>query len=85
MRPLRRRPSDSPRLDALASRRVRNALLGSYSAHMSAEGSPIVASAKFVVYNADSLDEGEAKRRSTQRGKATSPDSMNTARSEGGP
>jgi hypothetical protein len=44
-----------------------------------------MASAKFVVYKADSLDEGEAKRRSTQRGKATSTDSGNTARSEGDP
>jgi hypothetical protein len=48
--------------DALVSRRVRHVLLGSYPVHAFAEGSPIVASAKFVVYKPDLLDDGEVKR-----------------------
>ena len=50
-----------PGSDALASRRVRHVWLGSYPVHASAEGSPIVASAKFVVDKADLLDEAEVK------------------------
>jgi hypothetical protein len=85
MRPLRRRPSDShPGSDALASRRVRSVLLGSYPG-TSAEWSPIVASAKFVVYKADLFDEGEVKRSryATGQGHVYRPDEM--VRSEGDP